>query len=214
MSSVVLGLGFSGNIDVQNQKYFPLKFWKVLRKTPETQLHLVDDTGQSVQADVRRAIELAFRRAIRRFRSVDEAVLAGIAEDVAAAIARKRSEIQAVKQYAIAAVDGRVREWLHKHPMLEVGGCETAELERSMGATVDSALSDVETKHLFDQMRARLSDRDRQILVLIEQEHGNPGDVAKALGLTYAAAAKAIQRTRARLAEILSSEGFHRHGPI
>jgi DNA-directed RNA polymerase specialized sigma24 family protein len=213
-SSIVLGQWFSGNIDVQDQKYFPLKFWKVFRKTPETQLHLVDDAGQPVQADVGKAVELAFRRAVRRFWGVDEVVLAGIAEDVAAAIAKKRSEIQAVNQYAIAAVDGRVQDWLQKHPRLEVGGRETAELERSMGAAVDSALSDVETKHLFEQMRAHLSDRDRQILVLIEQDRGNPRDVAKALGLTYAAAAKAIQRTKARVAEILSSAGVHRRGRI
>src|SRR4029434_8729575 len=121
MSFIVLRSWFSGNIDVQNQKYFPLKFWTGLRKTPETQLHLVDDARQPVQPDVRKAVEFAFWRAVGRFRSVDEAVLATIAEGVAASIARKRSEIQAVKQYAIVAVDGRVREWLRKHPRLEVG---------------------------------------------------------------------------------------------
>jgi hypothetical protein len=119
MSSILPGWWLPGNIDVQNQKYFPLKFWTVLRKTPETQLHLVDDSGQPVQPDVRKAVESAFWRAVRRFRWVDEAVLADIAEGVAASIARKRSDILAVRQYAIVAIDGRVQEWLRKHPKVE-----------------------------------------------------------------------------------------------
>jgi DNA-directed RNA polymerase specialized sigma24 family protein len=65
---------------------------------------------------------------------------------------------------------------------------------------------------LFDQMKAHLSERDRQILALIEQDCGSPRDVAKALGLTYMAAAKAIQRAKERMAEILSSTGVHRRG--
>jgi DNA-directed RNA polymerase specialized sigma24 family protein len=81
-----------------------------------------------------------------------------------------------------------------------------------LGARVDSALSDVEVKRLFDQLKAHLTERDRQILVLIEQDRGNPRDVAKALGLTYTAAAKAIQRAKERVAEILSSPGVHRRG--
>ncbi len=212
MSSIVLSWCFSGNIDVQDQKYFPFRFWAVLRKTPDTLLHLVDDAGQPVTLDVRNAVESAFRRAVRRFRSVDEAVLAGMAESVAASIARKRSEIRAVKRYAVVAVDGKVQEWLRRHPRLEVAGCETTDLERAMGGAVDSALVDVETKQLFDQMKARLSERDRHILVLIEQDRGSPRDVAEALGLTYTAAAKAIQRAKERVAEILSSSGVHRHG--
>ena len=87
-------------------------------------------------------------------------------------------------------------------------------LERAMGGAVDSALVDVETKQLFDQEKARLSERDRQILVLIEQDCGSPRDVAEALGLTYAAAAKAIQRAKERVAEILSSTNVHRRGHI
>jgi RNA polymerase sigma factor (sigma-70 family) len=141
-------------------------------------------------------------------------VLADIAEGVAASIARKRSDILAVMQYAIVAIDGRVQEWLRKHPKVEVGGCETAELERALGTAVDSAYSDVELKHLFDQMKTHLSERDRQILALIEQDRGSPRDVAEALGLTYMAAAKAIQRAKERVAEILSSKGVHRHGRI
>jgi RNA polymerase sigma factor (sigma-70 family) len=199
---------------MQDQKYFPLRFWTVLRKTPDTLLHLVDDAGQPVKTDVRKAVESAFRRAVRRFRSVDEAVLAGMAESVAASITRRRSEIRAVKQYAVVAVDGRVRDWLRRHPRLEIAGCETTELERALGGAADSAIVDVETKRLFDQMKARLSERDRHILVLIEQDRGSPRDVAEALGLTYTAAAKAIQRAKERVAEILSSSGVHRHGGI
>ena len=185
-------------------KYFPSRFWPARGKKPHTLLHLVDEAGQPVDAELRAAVEAAFKRAVQRFPRIDEAVMADMAESVAAAIARRRGDIRAVKQYALVAMNGKVMEWLRRHPSLEIAVSEAADLEMFAGGAEDAGYVDIELKYLFDQMKIRLSERDRQILVLIEQGCGNPSNVASALGLTYMAAAKAIQRTREHVAEILS----------
>jgi DNA-directed RNA polymerase specialized sigma24 family protein len=57
---------------------------------------------------------------------------------------------------------------------------------------------------LFSQIKSRLSDRDRQILALLEQDLGAQ-EIAKAFKISYSAAGKAIQRARERMAAILSA---------
>lgn len=56
---------------------------------------------------------------------------------------------------------------------------------------------------LFDQLKTKLSDRDRHILVLLQQDITSPASVAAALGVSYAAGAKAIQRVKERISTIL-----------
>ena len=68
------------------------------------------------------------------------------------------------------------------------------------------AASATEMNLLFSEIKARLSERDRQILVLLEQDLG-PKEIAKAFDISYVAAAKAIQRARDRMAAILSGTG-------
>ena len=68
------------------------------------------------------------------------------------------------------------------------------------------AASATEMNLLFSEIKARLSERDRQILVLLEQDLG-PKEIAKAFDISYTAAAKAIQRARDRMAAILSGTG-------
>lgn len=187
-----------------SQKYFPLRLWAVLRKKPDTLLHLVDHTGQPVESDLRIAVEAAFKRIVRQFPRIDEAILADIAESVAVSMSKKRSDIRAIKQYAFVAMEGRVKEWFRRHPGLEVPVPEATTLEDVAGGAEDTAFLDAEMKYLLDQMKAQLSERERQILILIEQGCGDPSSVAVALGLTYTAAAKAIQRVREHVRQILS----------
>jgi DNA-directed RNA polymerase specialized sigma24 family protein len=55
---------------------------------------------------------------------------------------------------------------------------------------------DVERKLLFAQIRRQLSERDREICILLEQDVSSPGEIAKVLQISFAAAAKALQRVR------------------
>jgi DNA-directed RNA polymerase specialized sigma24 family protein len=175
------------------------------RGKPDTLLHLVTAGGKPVDGDVRLAVEEAFRRVVCRFRRVDEAILANLAESVAVLVARKRKEILALKQYAFVALCGRVLDRLRRKPQREIAIGQSVELQSVMQATEDPAFAEIEVQYLLEQMKAQLSERDRVILLLLERNRGQPAEVAEALHLTYAAAAKAIQRTKERMAQLLTN---------
>jgi RNA polymerase sigma factor (sigma-70 family) len=175
------------------------------RNPHEVLLHLVDENGQRVDGDIRLATEAAYRRVLRMFqKKVDEAVLADMAEDVATSVASKRSQIGALRSYTIAALKRRVLDWLRTKPKVEISIGQLAELEGAARVAEDPAFAEVETQRLLDQLKTQLTERDRLILLLMVRGRGNPADVGAALHLNYAAAAKAIQRTRSRIADILS----------
>jgi DNA-directed RNA polymerase specialized sigma24 family protein len=77
-------------------------------------------------------------------------------------------------------------------------------LEQWVGLDPKAQLT-MERTVLFEQLRTKLNERDRQILVLLLQDITSPRDVAAALGIKYDTAAKAIQRVKERIAEILLS---------
>ena len=77
------------------------------------------------------------------------------------------------------------------------------DLER-MGGLSGSFQGAVDRKILFEQLKATLNERDRYILVLLLEDKTSPATVAKALGTSYPAAAKAIQRVKERIASTLS----------
>jgi DNA-directed RNA polymerase specialized sigma subunit len=72
------------------------------------------------------------------------------------------------------------------------------------GAAVDPSFADAELEILFSQIRTHLSERERHILVLMKQDLG-PRQISAALGITYDAASKAIQRVRDRVASLLAA---------
>jgi len=170
-------------------------------------LHLVDDEGQPVGADIRVAVEAAYQASVLRFSRIDQAILAGFAEGVAASMNRRRSEIQALRSYAQVAMNGRVQEWFRHHPGVEIGVDDSAELERIAGGVIDRSFDDAELEVLFSQMKTHLGERDLHIFVLMEQDLGNPGDVAAAFHISYNAAAKAIQRAKEHMAALLGGIG-------
>jgi DNA-directed RNA polymerase specialized sigma24 family protein len=134
---------------------------------------------------------------------MDGAILASMAEGVASSMSRRGADIRALKQYAQVAMHGRVQEWLRKHPGIEFPYESSQDLERLAGASTQSLLTDTEAEILFDQMKLLLTERDRHILVLMEQDMAKPGEIATALGISYAAAAKALERVKDRISDLL-----------
>jgi DNA-directed RNA polymerase specialized sigma24 family protein len=169
-----------------------------------TLLHLVDEHGQPVPPQVRLAVEAAYRWAEREYQHFDHAVLAEMAEALALAMCRRQDRIEFPRRYAVAALSGKLQEWYRAHPAIEVM-LEPDDLEQVRKAEPVPATSP-DLSVLFAQMKAQLSERDRQILVLLEQDLG-PQEIAKAFEISYSAAAKAIQRARDRMASILSETG-------
>jgi DNA-directed RNA polymerase specialized sigma24 family protein len=68
----------------------------------------------------------------------------------------------------------------------------------------------IERAVLFEQLSTKLSERDRHILVLLLQDMTSPANVAAALGVSYSAAAKAIQRVKDRISTMLEDEPSER----
>jgi len=173
----------------------------------KTLLNLIDDAGQPVPADVRVAVTRAYRYIAPRFRRIDDAVLAGFAEAVAAAMCRRAEEIKSVNQYASAAMLGKAYEWVQSHPS-EITVGTLAALEAANGtARTDDSFGAIENAVLFERVKTHLSTRDRQILVLVEQELDTPAAIASALGLSYDAAKKALQRARDKMSALLTPNG-------
>ena len=168
----------------------------------QTLLHLVDQRGLILPAVVRQAVEAAHRRVRREYPRLDEAVVAGWAEDVGRAMSDRLSDIEFPQRYAFTALRGKVKEWFRSKASKETTVGIGSELERWVG--VDRSTQRVIYRAaLFDQLKTRLSDRDRHILVLLQQDITSPASVAEALGVSYSAAAKAIQRAKERMSEIL-----------
>ena len=169
-----------------------------------TLLHLVDEHGQPVPSQVRLAVEAAYRWAEQEYQRFDRAVLAEMAEALAVAMCRHQDRIELPRRYAVAALAGKLQEWYRAHPAVEVM-LEPEDLEQVIQAEPVPATSP-DLNVLFAEIKAQLSERDRQVLVLLEQDLG-PQEIAKAFEISYFAAAKAIQRARDRMAAILSETG-------
>ena len=85
-----------------------------------TLLHLVDEHGAPVPSQVRLAVESAYRWAVREYRHIDQAVLAGLAESVAVGMCRRLDQIGFPRRYAFAALTGKLQEWYRAHPVVEI----------------------------------------------------------------------------------------------
>jgi len=165
-------------------------------------LHLVDEHDQPVPPQVRLAVETAYRWALDEYQHFDRAVLAGMAESVALAMCRRLDQIEFPRRYAFTALTGKLHEWYRAHPAVEIL-MDPAEVEDLIGDKPKST-SVADLNVLFSQIKARLTERDRQILVLLEQDLGAQ-EISKAFKISYSAAGKAIQRARERMAAILSA---------
>ena len=165
-------------------------------------LHLVNEHGQPVPPSVRVAVETAYQWVLREYEHFDRALLAGMAESVALAMCRRLVHIEFPRRYAIVALTGKLQEWYRAHPGVEVP--LELEAERIKGPRPD-AMTSADLTILFAEIKVQLSERDRQILVLMEQDLGGPQQIAEVFEMSYSAAAKAIQRVRDRMAAILAS---------
>jgi DNA-directed RNA polymerase specialized sigma24 family protein len=165
-------------------------------------LYLVDQNNKLVKPEIRIAVEAAFRWSVREYRNMDEANLASMAEAVALGMSKRLKEIKSPRRYAFAALTGRIQEWFRAHPAKMVSFETEDDLDREIGPD-DRFVFDVELRLLFAQIRRQLSGRDSEICTLLEQDLSSPGEIAKVLQISYAAAAKALQRARGRMASIV-----------
>jgi hypothetical protein len=168
----------------------------------QTLLHLVDRNGKDLAAETRDAVKDAYDWAVREYPKVDDASIAGWAEELGEAMAARPTLIEFPRRYAFAGLKGKINAWFRKHPVQEITVGIGPELEQWVGLDRKVPIA-IERVVLFEQIKTMLNERDKQILVLLLQDITSPKDVASALGIRYQAAAKAIQRVKERMATIL-----------
>ena len=166
-------------------------------------LHLVDTGGHAVSPAIQTAVEQAHRWVLRDFPRVDPAMIDDWAEGVAKTMEERGEAIDSPKRYAYVALKGRVRDWLRTKAAKEERSGIGPDLERLSG-TQASFQETVDRQILFEQLKRTLNERDRYILVLLLEDRSSPAVIAEALDVTYSAAAKAVQRMKERLAEVLN----------
>jgi DNA-directed RNA polymerase specialized sigma24 family protein len=179
-------------------------FRKDALPTTRIQLHLVDSSGAAVCSEVESAVERSFLWVLRDYPKVDPAMIADWAEEVALKMQARVTTIVSPQRYAYAALKGKVHDWMRSAPGKEEVAGLGRDLER-IGGLNGSFEGVVNRKILFEQLKATLNERDRYILVLLLEDNMSPATIAKALGTTYPAAAKAIQRVKERIASKLIS---------
>src|SRR5260370_29786255 len=96
----------------------------------QTLLHLVDRRGQTLPVAIRLAVEAAHRWVRGEDPLLDEAVVAGWAEDVGKAMGDRLDDIRSPYRYAFAALHGKVREWLRSNASKEILSGIGSEFER------------------------------------------------------------------------------------
>src|SRR5258708_31991646 len=107
-----------------------------------------------------------------------------MAESVALAMCRRLEQIEFPRRYAFTALTGKLQEWYRAHPAVEIL-MDPAEVEHLAGQSKSTSAADLNV--LFSQIKSRLSERDRQILVLLEQDLGAQ-EIANAFKISYSAA--------------------------
>lgn len=165
-------------------------------------LHLIDSNGVVLNAEIHAACETAFKRVVLDFPHFDQALIADWAEEIAATMDERGEAIQFPKRYAWMALRGRVRDWLRTGPgRAELKGIGP-ELEEVAGVT-ESFTDQSERELLFEQILPDLNERDRAILILLQNEESTTA-IAALLNVNYFAAAKAMQRMKDRVSVVVN----------
>jgi hypothetical protein len=166
-------------------------------------LHLVDSQGAILSPRIREAVELAFRWVKRDYPQIDTAMIANWAEEIGSSMQSFQTSLEFPDRYAYAALKGKVSDWLRtKVANEEVVGIGL-DLER-IGGVRASFQAAADRRILFEQLKLSLNERDRYILMLLLDDETSPATVAKALHMKYFAAAKAIERVKARMKAALA----------
>ncbi len=167
----------------------------------QPKLHLIDAAGTDVSPLVREAVETAYRWVVRDYPNVDSSRIADWAESLGASMQARGSAISSPKRFAYPALRGKVLDWMRTGVAKEESSGVGEDLER-LGIANASFQEAVDRKILFEQLKEVLTERDRDILVLLLNEKSTQ-EVAKELKTSEPAARKAIQRVRERSRAIL-----------
>lgn len=165
-------------------------------------LFLVDRQGNVLSSELRAAVEAAHRWAVKEYPNLDPSLLATWAEQVGSSMAEKESLI-APRRYAFSALKKKIQDHYRTGGLREISLGVREDLESEAGGELQS-VRNVELRVLIAELREQLSERDRRIFILLQQDITSPQSIGSTLGISYSAAGKAIQRVRERLRAMLA----------
>lgn len=174
-----------------------------------THLFLVNRRNEPLPAGLRTSVEAAYRWACSDYPTLDRALIATWTEEVGRLMADRAADIQEPRRYAFAALHGKIRQHFRSGTSKEVPSGISEQLEEWAGVD-EASMRQMEQRILFQEVSSKLNERDRNILGLLDQGFTSPTSVANALGISYNAAAKAIQRTKERTRAILTGKPMPR----
>ena len=169
----------------------------------KTLLFLVDRQGQPLPTALRTAVEAAHRWVDHDYPNLEPSLLATWAEQVATSMAESELPAASPRRYAYAALRSKVREHFRSSTSREVSVGAFEDLEKQAGFEMQT-VRHIERQVLFRELSDQLSERDQEIFILLQQGVTSPQNIGPALGISYNAAAKAVQRVRERLHAILA----------
>lgn len=178
--------------------------------TRQSHLHFIEPDGAVVSDEIRDALRLAFGWVMREFPNLDEANLADWAESLGQSMAARGNGISSPKQFAYPALRGKVLDSFRKRSAQERSSGLGRDLER-IDRHSGSFQEPIERKILFDQLQEALSQRDRDILLMLLNDRSTQ-DVADQLKTSSPAARKAIQRVKERIGALLSRKPDSKDG--
>ncbi len=148
----------------------------------QTLLHLVDRRGETLPVAIRVAVEAAHRwvrRDVSPFGRRCSCWMGG--KRLARQSSGRLDDIRFPHRYAFAALRGKVGEWFRGNASREIPVGMGSELEQWAG--IDrSTQRGIHRTILFDQLKAKLSERDRHILVLLQQDITSPASAGRSVG--------------------------------
>lgn len=165
------------------------------------ELYLVAAEGKPVDPAYEQAVKKAFIWTVRQFPKVDASQIADWAEEVFRSMQHSDAVIERPVSYANVVLRGKVLSWKR----LVASNVEYVGVGRDLeriGGKSSSFEGTLERNILFDQVGLSLDERDRYILTLLREDRSTT-EIATAVKISDAAARKAIQRVKERMATIL-----------
>ncbi len=167
-------------------------------------LFLVDRQGVVLPSELRLAVEAAHRWSLREYPQLDPSLLDTWAEQVGLSMS-DRDRLTAPRRYAFSALKKRIQEHYRSGGLQEVSLGIREELEVDAGFELQTAKR-LELGVLLEELRVQLNERDRRIFILLQQDITSPESIGSALGISYSAAGKAVQRVRERLRAMIAGK--------
>lgn len=168
-------------------------------------LFLIDETGRFVDLEIAYAVIRAFLKMCVRYPSIDTALMANWAEEVAAYLQTNRAKIKYPKTMAWRRLEWKIREHFKLYYTKDTSYGNSAGLEMlCYGRHYYYALG-LEAKLQLNLLRRDMNERENWVLDML-LEGRQPAEIIAALGLSYGGGRHVLSNLKAKIRASLKVE--------